>query len=238
VALRTAATPRLRGAQIRRGARRVPSGPRWRQGPVQARHCRPYAVIYAPITRSFASAATSCCTPFTAQPRRRVGLQPTFKASKLRASENRGVLSRINATHAAMSLSTNARTRSPDIASGRARAAAPPRPVDSRTDDRIPQRDQDAAETATSAVHTSPTEQAHTANRSDASYHLASKPLCKQPQELGSLALSRERESRRRRRWTSRVAQSRVVGCRRPAIAFVVLPPRGAPSQWRQRDHQ
>jgi hypothetical protein len=31
------------------------------------------------------------------------------------------------------------------------------------------------------------------------------------------------------------IAQSRAFGCRRPAIAFIVLPPGGAPSQWRQR---
>jgi hypothetical protein len=28
-----------------------------------------------------------------------------------------------------------------------------------------------------------------------------------------------------------------AFGCRRPTIAFIVLPPRGAPSQWRRRDH-
>jgi hypothetical protein len=27
-----------------------------------------------------------------------------------------------------------------------------------------------------------------------------------------------------------------VFGCRRPAIAFIVLPPGGAPSQWRRSD--
>jgi hypothetical protein len=54
--------------------------------------------------------------------------------------------------------------------------------------------------------------------------------------QTGALVQTRERESRRCRRRMSRVAQSRVVGCRRPAIALAVLPPSGAPSQWRRSD--
>ena len=112
------------------------------------------------MTRSFAQAATSCRTSFPAQLRRRVDLQPTLKASKLRASETEAVVAhqRDARRDVALNKRLNPHWTSRPVEPERQRRRVQ---LDSLTEDRIPRRDQDAAKRRNECVHTSRVEQAH-----------------------------------------------------------------------------